>query len=154
MVKAIKEACHYGLKEAKDIVDSTLPASVIRGISKERAEEIKQEIESAGGKAKINSREKTATKKVNSSTDSVMAAPAAAPATPTSSAPKAITLEDIYGGPQYYCVLAGQSFGPVTIRQFANMVRFGIVDKNTMVWKNGMSNWAIAQTVADLQVVL
>jgi hypothetical protein len=34
------------------------------------------------------------------------------------------------------------------------MVRFGIVDKNTMVWKNGMSNWAIAQTVADLQVVL
>ena len=154
LIKAIKEACNYGLKEAKDVVDSALPASVIRGISKERAEEIKQEIESAGGKAKINGGEKTATKKVNSSTDSVMAASAAVPATPTLSAPKAITLEDIYGGPQYHCVLEGKSFGPVTIRQFANMVRFGIVDKNTMVWKEGMSNWALAQTVADLQSVV
>ena len=154
LIKAIKEACNYGLKEAKDIVDSALPASVIRGISKERADEIKQAIEDAGGKAKINGGEKTATKKANSSTASVLTTSTAVPATPTSSAPKAITLEDIYGGPQYYCVLVGQSFGPVTIRQFANMVRFGIVDKNTMVWKNGMSNWAIAQTVADLQSVV
>lgn len=154
MVKAIKEACHYGLKEAKDIVDSALPASVIRGISKERAEEIKQVIEAAGGKAKINGGEKTATKKANSSTASVLTDSTAAPAAPTSSAPKAITLEDIYGGPQYHCVLEGKAFGPVTIRQFANMARFGIVDKNTMVWKEGMSNWALAQTVADLQAVL
>jgi hypothetical protein len=154
LIKAIKEACNYGLKEAKDIVDSALPASVIRGISKERAEEIKQAIEDAGGKAKINGGEKTATKKANSSTASVLTTSTAVPATPTSSAPKAITLEDIYGGPQYHCVLEGKAFGPVTIRQFANMVRFGIVDKNTMVWKNGMSNWALAQTVADLQVVL
>lgn len=154
LVKAIKESCNYGLKEAKDIVDSALPASVISGISKERAEEIKREIESAGGKAKINGGDNNAMKKANSTTARVLTASTAVPAAPTSSAPKAITLEDIYGGPQYHCVLEGKAFGPVTIRQFANMVRFGIVDKNTMVWKNGMSNWALAQTVADLQVVL
>jgi hypothetical protein len=153
LIKAINDVCKCGLKEAKDIADSA-PSSVIRNISIERAEEIKRAIEKVGGKAKLNGGEKTATKKANSSTASVLTASTAVPATPASSAPKAITLEDIYGGPQYYCVLAGQSFGPVTIRQFANMVRFGIVDKNTMVWKNGMSNWAIAQTVADLQVVL
>ena len=154
LVKAIKEACNYGLKEAKDITDSALPASVIRGISKERAEEIKLAIEEAGGKAKINGGEKSAKKEANSSTDSVLTASAAVSDTPTSSSPKAITHEDIYGGPQYYCVLEGKSFGPVTLRQFANMVRFGIVDKNTMVWKDGMSNWALAQTVAKLQTVL
>ena len=153
LVKAIKEVCDYGLKEAKDIVDSA-PSSVIRNVSIERAEEIKREIENVGGKARINGGEKTATKEANSSTTSVKTASAEALATQTSSVPQAITLEDVYGGPQYYCVLEGKSFGPVTIRQFANMARFGIVDKNTMVWKNGMSNWALAQTVADLQVVV
>jgi len=145
LIRTINDTCKCGLKEARDIVDSA-PSSVIKNISKERAEKIKQAIENAGGKAEIKGAGKET---ANSST-----ATAAIPAAPTSSAAKAITIDDIYGGPQYYCVLAGQSFGPVTIRQFANMVRFGIVDKNTMVWKNGMSNWAIAQTVADLQVVL
>ncbi len=60
----------------------------------------------------------------------------------------------VYDGPQYHCVLAGQSFGPVTISQFANMKRFGIVDGNTLVWKEGMANWAIASTIADLQILI
>ena len=60
----------------------------------------------------------------------------------------------VYDGPQYHCVLAGQSFGPVTISQFTNMKRFGIVDGNTLVWKEGMANWAIASTVADLQILI
>ena len=62
--------------------------------------------------------------------------------------------QQVYDGPQYHCVLAGQSFGPVTISQFANMKRFGIVDGNTLVWKEGMANWAIASTVADLQILM
>lgn len=62
--------------------------------------------------------------------------------------------QQVYDGPQYHCVLAGQSFGPVTISQFANMKRFGIVDGNTLVWKEGMANWAIASTVADLQILI
>ena len=88
-------------------------------------------------------------------------APAANSVTSVEAAPlnnnaekKAITLDDIYGGPQYHCVLAGQSFGPITVRQFANMARFGIVNGNTLVWKNGMGNWAVASTVADLQSVV
>ena len=62
-----------------------------------------------------------------------------------------VSLRDIYDGPQFHCMLAGKSFGPVTIRQFANMARYGIVDSDTLVWKSGMSNWAVASTVADLQ---
>ena len=153
LVKAVKEICGYGLKDAKDIVDSA-PSSVIRNISIDRAEEIKRAIETAGGKAKINGGEKAVNKTANSSTASVVTASAVESSASTSSASKAITLEDIYGGPQYHCVLEGKSFGPVTIRQFANMARFGIVDKNTMVWKDGMTNWALAQTIADLQAVL
>jgi hypothetical protein len=34
------------------------------------------------------------------------------------------------------------------------MKRFGIVDGNTLVWKEGMANWAIASTVADLQILI
>ena len=40
VVKAVKEACGLGLKEAKDLVDSA-PATVKEGLSKEEAENLK-----------------------------------------------------------------------------------------------------------------
>jgi hypothetical protein len=52
---------------------------------------------------------------------------------------------------EWFCVLNNQSFGPVNLSQFANMIRFGIVDANTLVWKSGMPQWALASTVAKLQ---
>ena len=47
VVKAVKEACGLGLKEAKDLVDGA-PATVKEGLSNEEAENLKKAIEAAG----------------------------------------------------------------------------------------------------------
>lgn len=47
VVKAVKELTGLGLKEAKDIVDST-PANIKEGISKDEAEGLKKALEEAG----------------------------------------------------------------------------------------------------------
>ncbi len=52
VVKAVKEACGLGLKEAKDLVDSA-PATVKEGLSKEEAENLKKAIEAAGAKVEL-----------------------------------------------------------------------------------------------------
>jgi len=52
VVKAIKEACGLGLKEAKDLVDGA-PATVKEGLSKEEAENLKKTIEAAGAEVEL-----------------------------------------------------------------------------------------------------
>ena len=52
VVKAVKEACGLGLKEAKDLVDGA-PATVKEGLSKEEAENLKKTIEAAGAKVEL-----------------------------------------------------------------------------------------------------
>ena len=52
VVKAVKEACGLGLKEAKDLVDAA-PAKIKEGLSKEEAENLKKAIEEAGAKIEI-----------------------------------------------------------------------------------------------------
>jgi large subunit ribosomal protein L7/L12 len=52
VLKAVRELTGLGLKEAKDLVEST-PKSVKEGIAKEAAEEAKKAIEAAGGKVAI-----------------------------------------------------------------------------------------------------
>ena len=52
VVKAVKEACGLGLKEAKDLVDGA-PAKIKEGISKEEAENLKKAIEEAGAKVEV-----------------------------------------------------------------------------------------------------
>ena len=47
VVKAVKEACGLGLKEAKDLVDGA-PATIKAGLSKDEAENLKKAIEEAG----------------------------------------------------------------------------------------------------------
>ncbi len=47
VVKAVKEACGLGLKEAKDLVDGA-PATIKEGMSKDEAENLKKAIEEAG----------------------------------------------------------------------------------------------------------
>ena len=49
VVKAVKEACGLGLKEAKDLVDAA-PAKIKEGLSKEEAENLKKAIEESGAK--------------------------------------------------------------------------------------------------------
>ena len=52
VVKAVKEACGLGLKEAKDLVDA-VPAKIKEGLSKEEAENLKKAIEEAGAKVEL-----------------------------------------------------------------------------------------------------
>jgi large subunit ribosomal protein L7/L12 len=52
VLKAVRELTGLGLKEAKDLVEST-PKPVKEGIAKEAAEEAKKAIEAAGGKVSI-----------------------------------------------------------------------------------------------------
>ena len=47
VVKAVKEACGLGLKEAKDLVDGA-PATIKEGLAKDEAENLKKAIEEAG----------------------------------------------------------------------------------------------------------
>ena len=47
VVKAGKEACGLGLKEAKDLVDGA-PSTLKEGLSKDEAENLKKTIEAAG----------------------------------------------------------------------------------------------------------
>ena len=52
VVKAVKEACGLGLKEAKDLVDGAT-ATIKEGLSKDEAENLKKAIEAAGAKAEL-----------------------------------------------------------------------------------------------------
>ena len=52
VVKAVKENCGLGLKEAKDIVDAA-PSTVKEGVSKEDAEALKKALEEAGAEIEL-----------------------------------------------------------------------------------------------------
>ena len=52
VVKAVKEACGLGLKEAKELVDGA-PATIKEGLSKDEAENLKKTIEEAGAKVEL-----------------------------------------------------------------------------------------------------
>ena len=52
VVKAVKEACGLGLKEAKDFVDGA-PSTLKEGLSKDEAENLKKAIEEAGAKVEL-----------------------------------------------------------------------------------------------------
>lgn len=52
VVKAVKEACGLGLKEAKDLVDAA-PSTVKEKLSKAEAEALKKTLEEAGAKVEL-----------------------------------------------------------------------------------------------------
>ncbi|MCR5361135.1 MAG: 50S ribosomal protein L7/L12 [Bacteroidales bacterium] len=52
VVKAVKEACGLGLKEAKDLVDGA-PSTVKEGLPKAEAEALKKALEEAGAKVEL-----------------------------------------------------------------------------------------------------
>ena len=52
VVKAVKEACGLGLKEAKDLVDGA-PSTLKEGIAKAEAENLKAAIEAEGAKVEL-----------------------------------------------------------------------------------------------------
>ena len=52
VVKAVKEACGVGLKEAKDLVDG-IPSKLKEGVAKEEAEALKKALEEAGAEVEL-----------------------------------------------------------------------------------------------------
>ena len=52
VVKAVKEACGLGLKEAKDLVDGA-PSTLKEGLAKAEAENLKKTIEAEGAKVEL-----------------------------------------------------------------------------------------------------
>ena len=52
VVKAVKEACGLGLKEARDLVDGA-PSTLKEGMSKDEAENLKKAIEAEGAKVEL-----------------------------------------------------------------------------------------------------
>ena len=52
VVKAVKEACGLGLKEAKDLVDGC-PSKLKEGVGKEEAEALKKALEEAGAEVEV-----------------------------------------------------------------------------------------------------
>lgn len=52
IIKIVKEVLGLGLKEAKDLVDAA-PSMLKEGVKKEDAENIKKQIEAAGGKVSL-----------------------------------------------------------------------------------------------------
>jgi len=53
VIKEVRAITGLGLKEAKELVDNA-PKAVKEGVSKEEAEEVKAQIEGAGGTAKVD----------------------------------------------------------------------------------------------------
>lgn len=52
VVKAVKEACGLGLKEAKDLVDGA-PGTIKEGVAKAEAEALKKQLEEAGAEVEL-----------------------------------------------------------------------------------------------------
>lgn len=51
----------------------------------------------------------------------------------------------------FHVVMNGQATGPFDINVLTQMVANGSVTKDSLVWKNGMADWAKAETVQELQ---
>ena len=52
VIKAVRGITSLGLKEAKDLVESA-PSAIKEGVSKDEAEEIKKQLEEAGGSVEV-----------------------------------------------------------------------------------------------------
>jgi large subunit ribosomal protein L7/L12 len=52
VIKAVRAITSLGLKEAKDLVESA-PAPIKEGVPKDEAEELKKQLEDAGGTVEV-----------------------------------------------------------------------------------------------------
>jgi hypothetical protein len=57
------------------------------------------------------------------------------------------------GVPQYSIAINGQTSGPFGFQQLAQLAQTGQLTPQTMVWKQGMAEWAAAGTVPELASV-
>lgn len=52
---------------------------------------------------------------------------------------------------QYYAYVGGQQLGPMPLPQLSQYVQGGQIDRNTLVWCEGMADWAAAGSVQELR---
>lgn len=55
---------------------------------------------------------------------------------------------------KFYVVINGEQSGPFTMGELRTMVAAGDIDESTLVWKDGMKDWAEAGSVGALQELL
>jgi hypothetical protein len=53
----------------------------------------------------------------------------------------------------FYIELDGQQAGPLDVAALAERASKGLFTRQTLVWRQGMANWAAAETVPELQGV-
>ncbi len=51
---------------------------------------------------------------------------------------------------EWFCVVENESRGPVDFETLSQLFREGTIDGNTLVWKEGFSDWAQASSIPDL----
>jgi len=52
-------------------------------------------------------------------------------------------------GDQYFAAINGQQCGPYPMDVVNTMVKQGSIQRNTLIWKQGMTNWQTAESVAE-----
>src|SRR5689334_19277448 len=53
----------------------------------------------------------------------------------------------MYGAQQWYMAIGGHQVGPVSQDEIVNNLRNGSIDRNTLVFTSGMSNWQALKDV-------
>jgi len=54
---------------------------------------------------------------------------------------------------QYFVAVNGQQTGPFALAQLAQMAQNGQLNRNSMIWKTGMADWALASSVPDVNTL-
>ena len=54
---------------------------------------------------------------------------------------------------QYLIGINGQHYGPYNIQQMQQMARNGQININTLVWTQGMPQWATASSIPELSCI-
>lgn len=53
----------------------------------------------------------------------------------------------------YYAVVDGQRKGPFYLQQIKQMLKDGTITSQTLIWKKGMADWALAETFDELRSI-
>jgi hypothetical protein len=72
-------------------------------------------------------------------------------ASPGATTGAAATPPPLPGAVQFYAAVDGKQAGPFDLAALQAHISEGKISRETLVWKQGMANWAAASTVGELQ---
>lgn len=55
---------------------------------------------------------------------------------------------------QYYAVIDSQRSGPYNKNEFSNLITKKAINKESLVWRPGMSNWEVLEKVPDILMLV